>query len=306
MRHSTSCEKAANETLLPSDKDWPDALDGLSSPPKQLFIRSASRQACLSRPGVAIVGTRGSTRQADCFAEHLASQLASRDIVVVSGGAHGIDAAAHRGALEVGGKTMAILPTPLSRPYPAAHLHLFDQIAQQGMLLSEHNDASQIFRSSFIKRNRLIACLTRAVIVVQAPLRSGALSTASWARQLGTPVYVVPTAPWESLFSGNLRLMQNGGRLLTSVDDVLTELELPTTKHVAVKEQPRLDGLPTQQQRILALLQKRVCDVDTLATESGYPAAHVQAALLELRILSLVRQTSDGCFATSLRKSQLA
>src|SRR3954470_13150569 len=162
--------------LVPGDASWPSALSELVSPPLEIALQG--RLPDLTG-AVAIVGTRKPNRQAMAFARALACELAEAGRTIVSGGAGGIDTAAHRGALDAGGVTIAVLPTGLADPYPAHNRPLFAQLLERGALLSESERAVPGFASSFLARNRLIAALASVVIVVQAPIQSGALSTAA-------------------------------------------------------------------------------------------------------------------------------
>ncbi|MCB9614286.1 MAG: DNA-protecting protein DprA [Sandaracinus sp.] len=172
---------------------FPRGLHDLPDPPERLFVAGDLPGAGLS---VAIVGTRAADPEPLRFAHRLAFDLTRAGVLVVSGGALGIDAAAHRGALDAGGPTVAVLASGLRRAYPPEHVSLFEQIAEQGALLCEYEDVKP-HRGRFLERNRLVAAMCDAVVVVQAPDRSGALNTAATARTLGRLVFAVPAAPWD-------------------------------------------------------------------------------------------------------------
>ena len=187
---------------------WRSALASpfcdLANPPEQIDV-------CGELPdwsqALAIVGTRHPYPEAAAFARTLANELARAGHVIVSGGAEGIDYEAHVGALEAGGRSVAVLGAPLDRPYPSAHLPLFQAIAGRGAVLTEYPSGALVYPARFLERNRLIAALARRVIVVQAPSRSGALSTAREAIKLGRPLLAVPFAPWQSQAEGTLGLL---------------------------------------------------------------------------------------------------
>jgi DNA processing protein len=173
--------------LLPGAQGWPPGFDRLASPPARL--RVLGRLPPWPRP-VAIVGTRFADDDALVFARRLARELVAAGCAVLSGGAHGVDGAAHAGALEAGGITIAVLAHGFDQLYPRSHAGLFRRIlAQGGALASERLDGSHIRRASFVQRNRLIAAMAEAIVVVQAPARSGALSTAAAGFSLGIPVF---------------------------------------------------------------------------------------------------------------------
>ncbi|MET0287430.1 MAG: DNA-processing protein DprA, partial [Polyangiales bacterium] len=203
------------------DEAYPACLRELRDPPRTLHVEGTLPS--LER-AVAIVGTRRVDAAGLRFARELASDLARAGCTIVSGGAHGIDTAAHEGALDVGGATIAVLPSRLDEPYPPRNRLLFEHIAATGALLGEHELEPVRYASVFLARNRLIAALARITIVVQAPVQSGALSTAAHARKLGRPLMAVPFAPWEVRGAGCLELLAEGALMLRSSADVLAQI----------------------------------------------------------------------------------
>ncbi|RCK78165.1 MAG: Rossmann fold nucleotide-binding protein Smf [Candidatus Ozemobacter sibiricus] len=190
---------------------YPAALLDLPEPPPVLFLRGTLPEG----PATAIVGTRHPVPAALALAEHLAADLARRGVTIVSGGAAGIDAAAHRGALAAGGRTVAVLGTGVDVVFPPDHAELFARIAAQGALVSELLPGTGPRRGFFPTRNRIIAGLAAETIVVQAPRRSGACLTARAARRYGRPVrVVVPPCPDDPAWAGNLALLAAGARPL--------------------------------------------------------------------------------------------
>ncbi len=205
--------------ISPDDSRWPRGINDLVNPPPRLRI--AGDLPALDKC-VAIVGTRSADEDAVDFARDLAAQLCNAGFVIISGGAYGIDAAAHQGALEVSGRTIAILATGLKTAYPPRHGPLFGQIAQHGALVTETSDSISPKPGLFLKRNRLIAAMAHTVVVVQAPYRSGALSTAKWARRLSRPLLATPSAPWDPRGAGCVQLIRNGATICTSARDVIS------------------------------------------------------------------------------------
>ncbi len=180
-------------------EDYPPRLRTLPDAPAKIWARGALPED----PSVAIVGTRRASRDAIAFTERLAAELAQAGASVVSGGAAGIDTAAHEGALRARGVTIVVQAAPLEAPYPRRNANLFDRVIEQGGgWLSETPPGKHARPFRFLARNRLIAALADVVIVVQAPARSGALSTARWARELERPVLAVPGAPWDPRAEG--------------------------------------------------------------------------------------------------------
>jgi DNA processing protein len=201
----------------------PTALRELPKPPVRLFVHG-----CLPRgPCVAVVGARDATPEALVFARQFAFDLARSGVVVSSGGAKGIDAAAHRGALDAGGATLVVAPSGLAHPYPAEHAALYDEIvAKGGCHLSPFATHRVPHRSQFFLRNAVLVALAHALIVVEAGLISGARNAARWARELGRPCFVVPSAPWNVRGLGGLQELERGNALpISSIEPVLRSLE---------------------------------------------------------------------------------
>ncbi|MBW2213766.1 MAG: DNA-protecting protein DprA [Deltaproteobacteria bacterium] len=197
--------------------DYPVGLRDLSDAPERFRIVGELPDL---RRAVSIVGTRRADDEALDFAYSVAREAVLNGLVVVSGGAIGVDRAAHEGAIDGGGRTVVVLPTGLDSPYPRANHHLFERAVEAGCLLTEVEDGAAAQPGRFLTRNRLIAALGRSTVVVQAPARSGALSTASAAKRLSRPVFAVPASPWDPRGSGNLRLLRNGARICTGPADV--------------------------------------------------------------------------------------
>jgi DNA processing protein len=287
---------AAPEILQRSDPRFPAELYDLPDPPAQL--------ACLgSLPeltqAIAIVGTRACDAFALDFARRLGRELAQAGQVVVSGGAFGIDTAAHEGALEAGGCTVAILPSGVQKPYPGSNRRLFAQIAASGCLVSEHPEPIDALPARFLQRNRLIAALARVVVVVQAPFESGAMSTADWAKKLKRPIFGVPHAPWDQRGHGCLHLLAEGARICRTSKDVLT-LAAPA-QAAALPESVRrprkvreIQGLDDDQRAVVRGLSKGPLDVDSLCQHSRLPAPRVQRAVLMLLLSGVIQEIGSG------------
>jgi DNA processing protein len=193
-------------------------------PPLALWIRGQAELATVGVRSVALVGSRAASPYGERLASDFGYGLARQDVVVVSGGAYGIDAAAHQGALAADGVSVLVSAGGLDRPYPAAHRNLYDRTAELGVLVSERPPGSAPHRQRFLSRNRLIAALGSATVVVEAGQRSGALNTAGYARHLGRPVLAVPGPVTSAMSVGCHRLLQRDDRpahLVTSVADIL-------------------------------------------------------------------------------------
>lgn len=213
---------------MPSDPDYPSSITLLEHAggasyvlDKPVFLRGGLPD----RAGICVVGTRRARPQALDFALALAERLVRAGYAVISGGARGIDAAAHQGALAAGGVTLAVLTGSLERPYPPEHDALFARIvAEGGGLLSLQSDDAERKRHHFHWRNGVMAALASATVVVEAPERSGTLSTVRAARRLHKPLFVVPAPPWDEAAAGNRAVVAAGGRPVWSLDQLLAEL----------------------------------------------------------------------------------
>ncbi len=276
--------------------DYPSQLCDLPDAP--CLFRVVGELPELAR-AVAIVGTRRADEEALDFAYDLARHAALQGVVVVSGGAVGIDRAAHEGAIDGGGRTVVVLPTGLDAPYPKANHDLFARAAEAGCLLTEVKDGAAARAGRFLTRNRLIAALGHSTVVVQAPARSGALSTARVARELGRPVFAVPTSPWDPRGSGNLRLLRGGARVCVRSADVLSEAAPPGGRRKRrgakkSKETNDLSSLTQSEQTLLQSLAGRSRHPDELCQRTGIPAFHVQQSILRLLVRGLIEERPGG------------
>jgi DNA processing protein len=213
--------------MLPGRSDYPQLLKEIPDPPGVLFVRGEIEPA--DAMAVAIVGTRRATHYGKQQAERLAAALARAGVTVVSGLARGIDAAAHRGALSAGGRTIAVLASGVLNVFPPEHDKLAIEVAAHGAVVSEAAPTMPPLAGMFPQRNRIISGLSMGVIVVEAADRSGALITARHAMEQGREVFAVPGPIDSPGSSGPHRLLRDGAKLVTCVDDVLEELgHLPT------------------------------------------------------------------------------
>lgn len=279
-----------------SDPRYPASLFDLPDPPHHLACRGTLPDLTHA---VAIVGTRECDAPARDHTRRLARELAEAGVVVVSGGALGIDTAAHRGALEGGGRTIAVLATGVDDPYPAANEKLFEHIAQSGCLLSEHAGVVEGFKSRFLERNRIIAALSKLVVVGQAPLDSGAMSTAKWARDLKRPILGVPHAPWDLRGQGCLKLIAEGAGICRTSADVLTlaapALAMRLPERVRRPRKAReIQGLDDDQRAVVTGLSRGPLDIDSLCEHSGLPAPRVQRAVLMLLLSGVIQEVGSG------------
>jgi DNA processing protein len=242
-----------------------------------------------------VVGTRAATTYGERVAGDLAAGLAEHDVAVVSGGAYGIDGAAHRAALACDGITVAVLAGGLDIPYPAGHSALLHRIGQHGLVITEYPPGVRPARHRFLTRNRLVAAAAGAAVVVEAGLRSGAANTAAWARALGRVVAAVPGPVTSSASAGCHALLRNGAELVTRADDIV---ELVGRIGELAIEEPHpttaLDGLSDADRQVYEALPGRgAATVDEIAVASGLAPEQVLAPLVILEVAGLARR-DDG------------
>lgn len=281
-----------------SDDDYPALLREIHDPPGVLYVRGAlAPQDGLS---IAIVGSRHATRYGLEQAERLAGSLARVGLTIVSGLARGIDAAAHRGALAAGGRTIAVLGSGLLNIYPPEHLELAAEVAAQGAVISENALESAPLAGTFPQRNRLISGLSLGTIVIEAAERSGALITARLAGEQGREVFAVPGRVDNRMSRGCHRLIRDGAKLVESADDVLEELgplahPVATTEQETVRHPGELQ-LNDVERQVLAAMDSEPVAIDALVATTGLSASQVLSTLAVLEVRRLVRRTSGQFF----------
>ena len=282
------------------DDAYPKLLRQIHDPPIGLYRKGAY---AFEHPCIAIVGSRRTTLYGQAVARKLGAELAGRGFCVVSGLARGIDTAAHEGALSVGGRTAAVLGTGLDIIYPPENLDLYRRIAETGAILSEFPFGRRADRQSFAMRNRIVAGICEAVVVTESDVDGGAMITARFAGEQGRLIYAVPGRIDQSTSSGCHQLIRDGATLLTSVDDILGELNY-------------LDGLrpapiPAKAGELTASPGRLTADEaavfecfrgggqlgpDALAEQTGLPADRVSATLMLLELKRLIAKRADGAF----------
>jgi DNA processing protein len=287
-----TCRQHAIDILTEADPAYPRMLAEIHDPPSILFVRG--RLIADDALAVAIVGSRHATHYGLSQAEQLAGSLARAGLTIVSGLARGIDAAAHRGALAAGGRTVAVLGSGLLNIYPPEHEALADEVAANGAIVSEAPPHSPPLAGAFPQRNRIISGLSLGVIVVEASTQSGALISARHAMEQGREVFAVPGRIDNRLARGCHRLIRDGAKLVETVDDVLEELGPlvgPITKadgqEVRNPAELQLNELETA---VLAALGDEPTTIDALVTASRLSVPQVLATLSVLEMRRLVRR----------------
>ncbi|CAN3982977.1 DNA-processing protein DprA [Kitasatospora purpeofusca] len=282
--------------IIPGDAEWPSQLDDLGQGrPTGLWVVGTGSLRLLALRSVAVVGARACTAYGAHVAGDLAAQLAERGWVVVSGGAYGIDAAAHRGALAVGGPTVGVLACGVDVAYPRGNTSLIRRIAEQGLLVSELPPGEHPTRFRFVLRNRVIAALTRGTVVVEAALRSGALSTARRARDLNRHTMGVPGPVTSELSAGVHALIRSGAATVVTDAAEVVELIGAIGEDLAPQRGgpvlPR-DLLEPEAARVLEAVPATAegAPVERLARQSGLPPDEVLQRLYELGSLGHVER----------------
>ncbi|AKG23229.1 DNA-processing protein DprA [Calothrix sp. 336/3] len=284
----------------PGDAEYPRLLLEIPSPPPLLYYRgtvdlseNSGQKSC-----VAIVGTRKPSEYGIRWTEKISIALAKNGFTVVSGLAEGIDTASHAAAMQAGGRTLAVLGTGVDVIYPAKNQNLYKQVLEQGLVISEYPSKTPPDRTHFPRRNRIIAGLSRAVLVMEAPLKSGALITANYANEFCRDVYVLPGRVDDYPAQGCLKLLSQGATpILRELDELLKalgaipqldmepqQLTLPMPSPVALPE------LAPPLQQVMDVLSSQALPLDLIVQQTGMPAGTVSASLLELELMGLVTQ----------------
>lgn len=266
---------------------FPARLRSIHDPPPGLFVRGSAELGIFDQPCVAVVGARACSAYGSAVAAELGRDLARAGVVVVSGLARGVDAAAHRGALETG-TTVAVLGCGIDRDYPRAHRQLAADIAARGLIVSEYPPGVEPTPWRFPARNRIVAGLCDAAVVVEARERSGALITADLALDEGREVMTVPGEITSLLSRGTNALLRLGATPVTCVDDVLTAIGVEPAPVRRTVLEPRLAA-------VHAAVADAPAAADEIARSTGLPPNVVAAALVELELAGIV-STADGLY----------
>jgi DNA processing protein len=285
---------------------YPAALSSLRQRPPVLHVRG--RLELLTRPGIAVVGTRAYSIYGRDATAALVVGLVRAGYTIISGLARGIDGIAHQTALDVGGDTIGVLGTGIDVPYPPEHEELFHTIAQCGCLVSEFPPGTTPRKWHFPQRNRIIAGLSRGVLVIEAPLKSGALITAGYALDEGKEVFAVPGPIHNPTSQGPNRLIQDGAALVTSAADILRVLEMRTGEPLPDQVAGGVEALDLDEahpqpaasqlaRRIWTALESGAIDLETLATDLGADPAALSVALLELELSGLIEKLPGPRYA---------
>jgi DNA processing protein len=276
--------------LRRGDALWPPQLSALSDPPPVLY--TLGDVELLRKPQIAVVGSRHPTAAGRTLAARIAGELAATGLVITSGLARGIDAAAHEATLAAGGTTIAVCGTGLDICYPAQHRALFERIAREGLLVSEFPPGTPPRAAHFPQRNRIISGLSRGVVVVEAAADSGSLITARHALAQGREVFAIPGSPLNPLAAGCLELLRQGATLVRGAADILPEIAIKIEENIKVDQQLGLpiegslspSRLDKDYEMLLDALGFEPSTVDDLVERTGLAPGSVASMLLILEL----------------------
>ncbi|MEZ6151391.1 MAG: DNA-processing protein DprA [Pirellulaceae bacterium] len=288
------CQQRDIRILFPEDDEFPRLLREIPDPPSLLYIRGELLPA--DAMSLAIVGTRGASQYGRSQAERFARSLARAGLTIVSGLARGIDAAAHRAALEAEGRTIAVQSNGVAEIYPPQHQELAEQIVDYGALISEMPPGTKPKKGMFPQRNRLISGMSLGTIVIEAPECSGALITARLAGEQGREVFALPGLVTSPAAGGCHQLIRDGAQLIRSPEDVLEGLgPLVEAVSLSPEQTVRHAGelqLNEQETCVLQAIQIEPTDINSIVTTSGLPVPRVLSTLSVLEMRHLVRRLS--------------
>ena len=292
-------EQFGCHVVIQTDENYPELLRQIYDPPVVLYVKGELQAK--DKGGVAIVGSRMTTHYGTEVARKLAFQLGYIGVTVVSGGARGIDTAAHQGALSGKGRTIAVLGTGINLVFPAENAELFGRVAAQGAVITQFPFNRKADKQSFPIRNRIVAGMTLGTVVVEANLTSGALITAGMANDYGRQVFAVPGRVDSPRSKGCHELIKKGAKLCESVEDILSEFEYlfpASNKSSELRDAPSLPAmtLSANEQKMFDLIGDEEMSIDDLIRHSGLGASSVLAVLLGLEMKRLIRQLPGKMF----------
>jgi DNA processing protein len=293
------CEEFGCHIVTQDDPEYPELLRQIYDPPIVLYVKGTLDAR--DRNGVAIVGSRLTTHYGIEVARKLSYQLAYVGVTVVSGGARGIDTAAHQGALSAKGRTIAVLGTGINIIFPPENHDLFERIAANGAVMSQYPFNRKADKQSFAIRNRIVAGMTLGTVVVEANLTSGALITANFATEYGRQIFAVPGRIDSPRSKGCHDLIKKGAKLCEGAEDILSEFEYlfpPSNKPPSPADTGHLPALALSEseQKVCDVLDGEPMSVDDTIRRCGLPASAVSVALLGLEMKRIVRQLPGKLF----------
>ena len=276
-------------------KNFPRLLKAIPGAPQELYVLGDNFGDLMTRPCLAVVGSRRASPYGRRVTDSLVSDLSRQGMVIVSGLAYGIDSIAHASTLAAGGKTIAVLPGGLDNIYPVSHQKLAEQILKSGgALVSEYPPGTSAHKHHFVARNRIISGLSSAVLITEAAEKSGSLHTANFALEQGRDVMAVPGSIYNHLSAGTNRLIRTGATPITCAQDVLEVLGL---EQIALKLDDLLAGRSPAEQKVLGLLDGGSTDDSTLFEKSCLDVSLFNRTLTGLEIAGIIKRVGASTWA---------
>ncbi|HOB89810.1 MAG TPA: DNA-processing protein DprA [Candidatus Colwellbacteria bacterium] len=261
----------------------PKLLQNIPDPPAELFVKGSLSDDFK----IAVVGTRKSTSEGRLIARTIAAELAKAKITIVSGLALGIDTASHEGCLEAKGKTIAVLGTGIDNIYPKENKPLAERIlAKGGAIVSEYPGDTPGYKENFLRRNRIISGLCEAIVVVEAPIRSGSISTANFAAEQGREVFVIPGPINHPNYAGSHKLIRDGARLVASAKDILEDLGIEVLDRAA--------DLDDSEKTIVEAVRVRALPIDKIMEITKLEPSKALPAIAGLVLKKIIRESDEG------------
>ena len=285
-------QRAGARAITWEDEEYPPRLQHIYAPPPVLYIKGRLRPE--DEWALAVVGTRRPTPYGRAATRRLVESLARHGIAVVSGLAWGIDTEGHSAALSAGGRTIAVLGSGIDVIYPSEHRHIAERIVEHGAVISECPMGTAPAGKNFPARNRIISGMSLGTLVVEAPRGSGALITAQYALQQGREVFAVPGSIFNPASDGTNRLIQNGAKLVLSIEDILEELNLVAM--TAAEEVRKVVPASEEEALLLEHLSIEPVHIDEMSRASGMAAAQVSSTLTLMELKGLVREVGGMCY----------
>lgn len=290
--HILQCRKKGIEILTPASERYPRSLMDLFDPPCALYCRGDL--ALLDGDALTILGTRTHTRYGKSVTEMLARELSQAGLTIISSMGEGLDAAAHRAALDAGGKTVAVLAGGVDLPYPALNAQLQEEIAQKGLLVSEYPPGMHGSKATFAARNRILAALGSGVLLTEAHEKSGTLLTCAMAMEMGREVFVVPGNIDSPASYATNRLMRTSAEIVLSAKDVLERLGMESSAAQPAKPLPETDA---EEREIIKKLTEEDASFDELAVLTGFSAAKLNSLLTRMLLKGIIDQSAGRVYA---------
>ncbi len=276
-----------------TDKNYPESLKHIQNPPKKLFVRGEILLE--DKTAIAIVGARKHTSYGKQVAYDFAYTLAKSGVTIVSGLALGIDSEAHKGALDAGGRTLAVLGSGIddNSIYPYSHKSLAERIIKNGALISEYEPGTPGLKHHFPERNRIVAGLSVGILIVEAQKRSGSLITAKLALEQGKDIFAIPGPIFSKMSEGTNKLIQQGAKLAMTPNDILEELEIAGVK---IKKESKQLELSEQEKKIYEILKNEILDTDGIIKKSKMQANEVLVILTMLELKNVIKNMGNDTY----------